>query len=85
MYSRHYYCLLDCRGAGNLFFPAQFEHEISTTMPRCDFMAYPLSPTHAIPHALAMLPAAAEDVTEEELMYDGKMNRLWIEILNVLV
>ena len=41
-------------------------------MPHCDLMAYPLSPTHAVPHALAMLPAAPEDVTEEELMmYDG--------------
>jgi hypothetical protein len=66
-----YAMLCEHRGAGTLFFPAQFEHDINSTMPHCDFMAYPLSPTHAVPHALAMLPAAPEDVTEEELMYDG--------------
>lgn len=61
------------RGADHLFFPAQFEHEITSTMPKCDIIAYPLSPTHAVPHALAMLPAAPEDATEEALMYDGKL------------
>ena len=55
-----------------MFFPPQFEHDIKTTMPSCDFVAYPLSPTHATPHALSMLPTSPEHTPQEALMHDGK-------------